>query len=194
MGSPWTLSRAKEMVEKMDEPEQLPLPLYLASMLLATRLEGLILQAPQEVVLKAISERPELFHYRALRSGKLLMWDLKIENALPEIEAHVPRLAEAVQEAGLDKLAPFHAFDQEGSVPNKLWMERKAKIDESIVDTTDPDCEPIFGGGALSLEFVDTDTALDLLNEAFEMADGPEKEKAIERAKYLLSQANENTD
>ena len=178
----------------MDEPEQLPLPLYLASMLLATRLEGLVLQAPQEVVLKAISERPELFHYRALRSGKLLMWDLQIENALPEIEARVPQLAEAVRAAGLDQLPPFHAFEQEGTIPHQLWTERKAKIDEPIVDTTDPDCEPIFGGSAPELEFVDTDTALDLLNDAFEMADGPEKENAIERAKYLLRQAKESSE
>lgn len=175
-----------------DEPEQLPLPLYLVSMLLATRLEGLMLQAPQEVVLKAISERPDLFHYRALRSGKLLMWDLRIENALPEIEQRIPKLAIATREAGLDTRPPFHAFEEEGSIPHKLWVERKAKIDEPIVDTTDPDCEPIFGGGAPELEFVDTDTALDLLNEALEMADGPEKDQAIGRAKYLLSQASDD--
>ena len=178
----------------MDDPEQLPLPLYLASMLLATRLEGLLLQAPQEVVLKAISERPDLFHYRALRSGKLLMWDLKLENALPEIEAHIPKLAEAIRDAGLDTLPPFHAFEQAGTIPHQLWMERKAKITEPIVDTTDPNSEPIFGGGELELEFVDTDTALDLLNEALDMADGPEKEKAIARAKYLLSEAAEQSD
>lgn len=175
----------------MDEPEKLPLPLYLASMLLATRLEGLMLQAPQDVVLKAISERPDLFHYRALRSGKLLMWDLQIENALQEIDPIIPKLADAAREAGLNKLPPFNAFEQEGTVPHQVWEERKEKITEPIVDTTDPDCEPIFGGTAPELEFVDTDTALDLLNEAFEMSDGPEKEQAIERAKYLLSQANE---
>lgn len=175
-----------------DEPEQLPLPLYLASMLLATRLEGLMLQAPQEVVLKAISERPDLFHYRALRSGKLLMWDLRIENALPEIERSIPKLAKATREAGLDTRPPFYAFEEEGSLPHKLWTERKAKIDEPIVDTTDPDCEPIYGGGVPELDFVDTDTALDLLNEALEMADGPEKNHAIERAKYLLSQASDD--
>lgn len=177
-----------------DEPVQLPLPLYLASMLVATRLEGLMLQAPQEVVLKAISEQPELFHYRALRSGKLLMWDLRMENALPQIEEHVPRLAEAARVAGLDELPPFHAFEQEGTVPHQLWMERKEKIEEPIIDTTDPDCEPIFGGGVPELEFVDTDTALDLLNEAFDMAEGPEKKQAIERAKYLLKQAKEGSD
>ncbi len=178
------------MDESESESEPLPLPLYLASMLLATRLEGLMLQAPQEVVLKAISERPDLFHYRALRSGKLLMWDLRMEAALPEIEDRIPKLAEAIRAAGLDQLPPFHAFDQEGSLPHKLWTERKGKIDEPIVDTTDAHCEPIFGGGALELEFVDTDTALDLLNEALDMADGPEKQSAIARAKYLLSQAS----
>lgn len=178
----------------MDEPKQLPLPIYLASMLLATRLEGLMLQAPQEAVQKAISERPELFHYRALRSGKLLMWDVRVEEALPEIETYIPKLAEAVRKAGLDQLPPFHAFDQEGSAAHKLWMERKAKIDEPIVDTTDPDCEAIFGGGEPDLQFVDTDAALDLLNEAFAMSEGPEKEKAIERAKYLLSQAQEGSE
>ncbi|MDQ8182927.1 hypothetical protein [Pelagicoccus sp. SDUM812005] len=163
-------------------------------MLLATRLEGLVLQAPQEVVLKAISERPELFHYRALRSGKLLMWDLQIENALPEIEEYVPDLADAVREAGLDQQGPFYAFEQEGTIPHQMWMQRKAKIEEPIVDTTLPDCEPIFGGSDLELEFIDTDTALDMLNQAFEMADGPEKEHAIARAKELLKDASSQTD
>ncbi|MEM9159022.1 MAG: hypothetical protein AAGB46_08215 [Verrucomicrobiota bacterium] len=160
-------------------------------MLLATRLEGLVLQAPQEVVLKAISERPDLFHYRALRSGRLLMWDLQMENALPEIEKRVPDLAKAVREAELDKRAPFHAFEQKDSEPYRIWMERKSKLEEPIIDTTSPDCEPIFGGSEIELEFIDTDTALDMLNKAFEMTEGPEKEQAIARAKELLSEASE---
>lgn len=170
----------------MEDVESLPLPLYLACMLLATRLEGLVLQAPQEVVVKAISERPDLFHYRALRSGKLLMWDLRMEAALPEIDAYVPRLAEAAREEGIDDLPPFHAFDQEGTVPHKLWEERKAKIEETIVDTTDPTSEQIYGGSEVDIPFLDTDAALDRLNEALEMSDGPEREEAIERAKFLL--------
>lgn len=177
----------------MDEPETLPLPVYLACMLLATRLEGLVLQAPQEVVVKAITDRPDLFHYRALRSGKLLMWDLRMEAALPEIDAYVPKLASAAREAGLDQLPPFHAFEQEGSIPYRLWQERKATIQEAIVDTTDPNCEPIYGGNEIDIPFLDTDSALDLLNQALEMSDGPEKENAIARAKYLLTQTQEES-
>lgn len=177
---------------KMDESTPLPLPLYLVSMLLATRLEDLMLRAPQEVVIKAISERPDLFHYRALRDGTLLMWDLKNEKALPELEEYIPLLVQAARENGLDQRPPFYAFDQEGSLPQKLWAEKRANITEAIIDTTDPDCEPIFGGAAPNIEVIDTDTALDLLNEAFEMADGPEKEQAIGRAKYLLKQTNES--
>lgn len=176
----------------MEENDALPLPLYLASMLLATRLEGLILQAPQEAVIKAITERPDLFHYRALRSGTLLMWDLRMENALPEIDTHVPLLASAAREAGLDERPPFHAFEQEDSLPYRIWNERKAKIKEAIVDTTDPNCEPIYGGKEIDIPFLDTDSALDLLNQALEMSEGLEKENAIKRAKYLLNQIRED--
>lgn len=175
----------------MDDPKQLPLPLYLVSMLLATRLEDLVLQVPQEVVVKAITERPDLFHYRALRDGTLLMWDIRTENAMEEIEEHIPNLAIAARENELDLRPPFSAFDEEGSVPHKLWVAKKAKIHEQIIDTTDPECEPIFGGEPPSIEFMDTDQALDMLNEALEMADGEEKEKAIERAKYLLNETRE---
>lgn len=174
----------------MDDFQPLPLPLYLVAMLMATRLEGLVLQVPQEVVVKAISERGDLFHYRALRNGTLLMWDFRAETAFPEMERHVPQLAEAAKEKGLDLLPPFHAFEKEGTLPHALWTKRKALFDEAIIDTTDPACEPIYGGGKLDIEVVDTDTALDLLNEALEMADGPEKQSAIERAKYLLAQTS----
>ncbi len=177
----------------MEEEENLPLPLYLACMLVATRLEGLVLQAPQEVVVKAITERPELFHYRALRNGKLLMWDLRMETALREIDEYVPRLADAARAAGIDVLPPFHAFEQEDTIPHKLWEERKANIHEPIVDTTDPNSEPIYGGAEIDIPFLDTDAALDQLNEALEMSDGPEKEKAIERAKDLLNKIQEDS-
>jgi hypothetical protein len=170
--------------------KEVTLPQFMVIGLIQARLNNHPFQVPPDAAIAGIKMAPELFHYRALRSGRLLAWDLRMDKALTLLEEVFPPLAHALKQSPrLLQSEPFAAIDREGSSLHYAWQKLKADIANQgpIVDTTISSCEPIYSDEVPEIAFLDTDAALDQLNEAYQMDEGPERTQAIASAQSLLA-------
>jgi hypothetical protein len=167
-----------------------PLPHFMVIGIIQARLNGHGFQMPVQAAIEGIKQAPELFHYRALRNGRLLAWDINLPLALPILEDVFPPLALALKHSGImETHVPFSCLDRYDSMMHQDWLNLLGTIKDQgpVIDTTDPNCEPIYAKPADPLMFLDMDTALDMITEAKAMEAGPNRDAAVAQAKELLT-------